>query len=68
MGVGGCEARQGEEDGEGEEGTRGEDGGGRLASPETSMTRAHCLMMTTASPFVVCLRFEASEVVHFAME
>lgn len=51
MGVAGCEARQGEEDGEGddEEGTCGEDGGGGglAASPE-AMTRAHCLTMATA--------------------
>lgn len=69
MGVAGCELRQGEEDdGEGEEGTCGEDGGdGGLASPETT-TRAHCQDDDNSSALLVCLRFEASEVVHFAME
>lgn len=67
MGVAGCELRQGEEDdGEGEEGTCGEGGGGGLASPETT-TRAHC-QDDNSSALLVCLRFEASEVVHFAME
>ena len=53
MGVAGCEARQGEEDGEGEEGTCGEDGSGLAASPE-AMTRAHSLM-TTAPPCFLCV-------------
>ena len=55
MGVGGCEARQGEEDGEGdEEGTCGEGGGGGLAASPEAMTRAHCLMTTALPLLCVC--------------
>jgi len=61
VGVAGGEARQGEDDGGGEcdEGACG----GGVPSPET-MASAHADGGSDLRPFVLCLRFEASEVVH----
>ena len=63
VGVTGGEARQGEEDdGGGGEGDEWACGGG-VPSPET-MASAHADGGSDLRPFVLCLRFEASEVVH----